>query len=43
MGNRVTLALRKTADGGWQVVHEHSSAPADFDTGEVQLRRLASD
>jgi uncharacterized protein (TIGR02246 family) len=43
MNNRLTWALRKTADGRWQVVHEHSSAPADFETGKVQLQRPASD
>ena len=41
MNNRTTWALRKTAGGGWQVVHEHSSAPADFETGKVQLIRSA--
>ena len=39
MNNRMTWALRKQPDGAWQVVHEHSSAPADFETGKVQLRR----
>jgi uncharacterized protein (TIGR02246 family) len=38
MSNRLTWALRRTADGGWQVVHEHTSAPAD-DAGKLQLRR----
>jgi ketosteroid isomerase-like protein len=38
MNNRVTWGLQRTADG-WKVVHEHGSAPADFDTGKVQLRR----
>ena len=41
MNNRMTWALRKAAGGGWQVVHEHSSAPADFETGKVQLIRSA--
>lgn len=39
MHNRLTWALQKTPDGGWAVVHEHSSAPASFDSGKVQLRR----
>jgi len=39
MSNRMTWALRKTPDGTWTVVHEHSSAPVDFDTGKVQLQR----
>ena len=37
--NRLTWALRKQPDGTWKVVHEHSSAPADFETGKVQLQR----
>ena len=39
MNNRMTWALRRHPGGAWQVVHEHSSAPADFETGKVQLRR----
>ena len=39
MNNRLTWGLTKTGDDGWKVVHEHSSAPADFDTGNVQLQR----
>lgn len=39
MDNRVTWIVRKRADGDWKVVHEHSSAPADFETGKVVLRR----
>ena len=39
MHNRLTWALRKQPDGTWKVVHEHSSAPADFETGKVQLQR----
>jgi ketosteroid isomerase-like protein len=37
--NRLTWALRKQPDDTWKVVHEHSSAPADFETGKVQLQR----
>lgn len=39
MNNRLTWALRKGPDGSWKILHEHSSAPADFETGKVQLRR----
>jgi uncharacterized protein (TIGR02246 family) len=42
MNNRLTWALRKTAGDGWEIVHEHSSAPIDFDTGKVQLQRPTS-
>ncbi|HKI91565.1 MAG TPA: SgcJ/EcaC family oxidoreductase [Gaiellaceae bacterium] len=41
MNNRLSWALQKTADG-WKVIHEHSSAPVDFDTGKVQLKRARS-
>jgi uncharacterized protein (TIGR02246 family) len=39
MNNRLTWALRKQSDGTWRVFHEHSSSPADFETGRVQLQR----
>jgi uncharacterized protein (TIGR02246 family) len=39
MNNRLTWALRKTGDGTWKVVHEHSSGPADFETGRVMLQK----
>ena len=42
MNNRLTWGLRKTGAGRWEVVHEHSSAPVDFDTGKVDLQRRAS-
>jgi uncharacterized protein (TIGR02246 family) len=42
MTNRLTWALERTADGAWKVVHEHSSAPVDLDTGKVELHRPAS-
>jgi uncharacterized protein (TIGR02246 family) len=42
MNNRLTWGLKKTSDAGWKVVHEHSSAPTDFDTGKVQLQRPVS-
>jgi uncharacterized protein (TIGR02246 family) len=38
MNNRLTWVLRKSADGAWKIVHEHTSAPAG-DEGKVQLRR----
>jgi uncharacterized protein (TIGR02246 family) len=41
MNNRLTWGLQKTADGGWKIVHEHSSAPANLDTGKVQLQRAS--
>ena len=37
--SRLTWALRKTPEGTWTIVHEHTSAPADFDTSKVQLQR----
>jgi uncharacterized protein (TIGR02246 family) len=39
MNNRLTWALRKTGDGEWKVVHEHTSAPVDFETAKVILQR----
>lgn len=39
MQNRLTWVLRRRGDGGWGIVHEHSSAPADFESGRVMLRR----
>jgi uncharacterized protein (TIGR02246 family) len=39
MNNRLTWALRKTGNGAWKVVHEHTSAPADFETARVILQR----
>lgn len=38
MQNRITWALRRTG-GGWRVVHEHTSSPADFATGKITKRR----
>jgi uncharacterized protein (TIGR02246 family) len=38
MTNRLSWALRRQPGGGWTIVHEHSSAPADFDTGKVILK-----
>jgi ketosteroid isomerase-like protein len=42
MTNRVTWALQKTAGDRWKIVHEHTSAPTDFETGKVQLKKPAS-
>lgn len=39
MNNRLTWTLRKTDDGEWKVIHEHTSAPIDFETGKVNLSR----
>ena len=38
MQNWLTVALTQT-EGVWKIVHEHSSAPASFETGQVMLRR----
>ncbi len=38
MNNRITLTL--TPGGtGWLILHEHSSAPAEFESGKVNLHR----
>ena len=39
MENRLTWALRKTGDGAWKVVHEHTSAPVGFEDGKAILSR----
>jgi uncharacterized protein (TIGR02246 family) len=39
MSNRLTWALRTAGDGAWKVVHEHSSAPIDFESAKVMLQR----
>jgi len=39
MDNRITWVLRKNGDGAWKILHEHTSAPADFESGKVTLRR----
>jgi uncharacterized protein (TIGR02246 family) len=38
LNNRLT-AMLLARDGGWKIVHEHTSAPADFDSGRLMLRR----
>ncbi|AWT34625.1 ketosteroid isomerase [Deinococcus arenae] len=38
MNNRLSLTLTRSGDR-WLILHEHSSAPADFETGKVNLHR----
>lgn len=38
MQNRITMMLKHTG-GTWNIVHEHSSAPVDFETTKVILKR----
>ena len=38
LSNRMTLSLRPE-QGAWKIVHEHTSAPADFNTSKVMLQR----
>ncbi len=40
MNNRITLTLTPGATG-WMILHEHSSAPAEFSSGKVNLHRPA--
>ncbi|GHG24722.1 nuclear transport factor 2 family protein [Deinococcus indicus] len=40
MNNRLSLTLTRSGDG-WLILHEHSSAPADFSSGKVNLHRPA--
>ena len=37
MNNRLTLVLKKIGEG-WKIVHEHTSAPADFGTSKLMLK-----
>jgi uncharacterized protein (TIGR02246 family) len=39
MNNRLTWGLRETGVGEWKIVHEHTSAPVDFETAKVILQR----
>ena len=41
MNNRLTWTLQRADDGSWTIVHEHTSAPADFETAKVILQREA--
>lgn len=36
--NRMTWSLRPS-QSGWKIIHEHTSAPADFNTSKVMLQR----
>lgn len=38
LSNRITLILRKAGDS-WKIIHEHTSAPVDFNTMKVTLQR----
>lgn len=38
MDNRLTWALKQT-DRSWKIIHEHTSAPIDFETSKVLLKR----
>ncbi|MHA0042948.1 YybH family protein [Deinococcus sp. PEB2-63] len=40
MNNRLSLTLTRSGDG-WLILHEHSSAPAEFGSGKVNLHRPA--
>ena len=42
LSNRMTLALRRT-NGGWKVVHEHTSAPIDHASMKPVLQRPRAD
>jgi uncharacterized protein (TIGR02246 family) len=39
MDSRLTWALRKSPDGQWRVLHEHTSAPLDSETLKGILRK----
>jgi ketosteroid isomerase-like protein len=39
MVNRLTWGLAPADDGGWKIIHEHTSAPADLETSKVILVR----
>jgi uncharacterized protein (TIGR02246 family) len=39
MTNRLTWVLRRGNDGVWRIIHEHTSAPIDFETTKVILQR----
>lgn len=38
MNNRISLVLKRSGPS-WKIVHQHTSAPADFSTMKVTLRR----
>jgi uncharacterized protein (TIGR02246 family) len=37
--NRLTWVLRRADGGAWKIVHEHTSAPVDFETSKVIRHR----
>jgi uncharacterized protein (TIGR02246 family) len=39
MTNRLSWVLRRADDGNWKILHEHTSAPIDFETAKVILQR----
>jgi len=41
LNNRLTLILKRCGES-WRIVHEHTSAPADFETLKIDLRRNRS-
>src|SRR6185436_225566 len=38
LDNRISIVLRRSGEA-WKIVHEHTSAPVNFETGKVSLRR----
>jgi uncharacterized protein (TIGR02246 family) len=38
MQNRITMVLKHT-NGTWKIIHEHSSAPVDFETAKVIFKQ----
>lgn len=42
MENRLTWVLRRFGDD-WRIVHEHTSAPVDAETGSVTLERQGAE
>jgi len=38
MQNRITMVLKHT-NGMWKIIHEHSSAPVDFETAKVIFKQ----
>jgi len=41
LDNRLTWTLRQS-EGVWRIVHEHTSAPIDHESGRAILRRVAA-
>ena len=38
MNNRLSCVFKRTQES-WQIIHEHTSAPASLDTGKINLQR----